>query len=180
MAIAYFAAGAVSCSFSVKGVKKLIRQERPLHAKKKVSYGSVQLSRPSSLELMWTLWEQDAVDPLCDHNLLRCVCAARLSFLADTSQYTRWLLGAHHPSASRCTMVNIDRDLPSLAGSPYLAAGPSGVCVWRYVRVWLVCHVGERLERVWEASRRCIGRTNIPNTYLRTFLGHLYALQAGG
>lgn len=40
--VAYFAAGAVACSMSVKVIKKFIRQPRPLPtagARKKVSYG---------------------------------------------------------------------------------------------------------------------------------------------
>ncbi|KIJ27370.1 hypothetical protein M422DRAFT_191102, partial [Sphaerobolus stellatus SS14] len=37
--IAYFIIGALACSFSVKAVKKLVKQPRPLGKSKKVTYG---------------------------------------------------------------------------------------------------------------------------------------------
>jgi len=71
--VAYFSAGALACTVSVKILKLVLQQARPVqttHYKQKQSYGYVAEARgPSSMHS--TPHTQDAQHAFCDYHLLR-------------------------------------------------------------------------------------------------------------
>jgi len=143
--VAYFAAGAVTCSLSVKVVKRLVRQPRPppiVGRKLKTTYGCVTRifndeKRPTCTPLI--LFVQYAEHAFSKHQLLHdihtigiCVPTYALNF-PPRSRNTSGT--STHYNSVGCH----NRHVEGVAGAPYVATSLCRCFVWHCSRVYLVC-----------------------------------------
>lgn len=142
----------MSCSLSVKLLKRAIRQPRPSGPhQKKTSYGCVSLDLLHRCVLEPPFDSiQDAQYPFGLDNLLRDLHPTRLCLPSIASLLTiRSLRHSHPPSPCGSALGKLYRLIKSLAGTSFLASGCRWSVLWVCVCTRLVQSMVWGTERIW-------------------------------
>ena len=138
--VAYFSAGALACTVSVKLLKLVLQQARPVqttHYKQKQSYGYVPEARgPSSMHS--TPHTQDAQHPFCDYHLLRDLHHHGMCMATVASVTPGKLIIPPLGDTGGSSMGARGSRFQDLVGTPHYSAGGCGLCVRFYFCVHVV------------------------------------------
>lgn len=147
----------MSCSLSVKLLKRAIRQPRPSgpHQKKR-SYGCVSLDLLHRCVLEPPFDSiQDAQYSFCLDNLLRDLHPTRLCLPSIASLLAiRSLRHSHPPFPCGSALGNLYRLIKSLAGTSFLASSCRRSVIWVCVCTRLVQSMAWWSERIWVGGRK--------------------------